>query len=168
MRVENFVEVSLLDVECFSDSRGFFRKLLPKSCVDLDIVEINCSFNANVGTLRGMHYQAPPFSEWKAVQCISGSVCDVLVDVRAESDGYLNYAQYILKASQPKLLLIPPGYAHGFQTLEMDTTLIYFHTVKYDVTRDLVVSPLSSILSIEWPLKKFIMSEKDKNAPELP
>jgi dTDP-4-dehydrorhamnose 3,5-epimerase len=147
------------------DERGFFSRIYCEENLkpywNIPIKQINHSFNASKGTVRGMHYQASPFGDSKIVGCIKGKVWDVVVDLRQGSKTYLNHVAVVLSSENLKSLLIPEGCAHGFQTLEDNTELIYIHSTAYYPEHDVGVSPMDKTLSINWPLKISEISEKD-------
>jgi len=150
------------------DNRGIFtrkfcKKSFKKNGFDLNFVQFNQSDNIFKGTLRGLHYQSDPFSEIKLISCIKGSVFDVLVDVRKESKTYLKKFSIELSANDDISLLVSKGIAHGFQTLEDYSTLIYFHSEYYNEKYYKGLNPFDPILGINWPIEKKIISDKDKN-----
>ena len=118
------------------DSRGWIERLycseLFAACgIDRPLVQINRSRSATAGTLRGLHFQYPPQAEAKFVQCLSGSVFDVAVDLRAGSPSFLRWYGTELSAENAAGLLIPEGFAHGFQCLAQNSELLYLHTAAY-------------------------------------
>ena len=120
----------LIELEEFSDNRGTFARQFCKNefaalGVDFNICQCNISKNRKKNTLRGMHYQKTPFLEPKLVSCFKGRFFDVVVDLRRDSPTYLQWAGVELSESNNKMLYVPPNFAHGFQTLEDDTTVYY-------------------------------------------
>jgi len=118
------------------DSRGWFARTYCKNEFEqighqAEWVQINHSFSAQKGTVRGMHFQNPPYAEIKMLRCIAGSVYDVIVDLRKNSPTFLKWYGTELSAANKKMLYIPAGFAHGFQTLSDDAELIYHHTEFY-------------------------------------
>lgn len=154
----------------FSDARGSFTRLF---CPDElgaigwkgRVRQVNHSISAEPGTIRGMHYQAPPFSEAKIVTCLAGAVWDVAVDLRTQSPTYLKWAAVRLTPDSDNALYIPAGCAHGFQSLVSDTALIYIHDGEYAPQADAGFSPVDPALNIKWPLGGRIMSQKDQDLP---
>jgi len=160
--------VYIIEPELLSDERGFFARSFCKEefrnhGLETDIVQCNISYNKKKGTLRGMHYQTPPFEEVKVVSCTKGSIYDVVVDLRKGSATYCQWIATELTERNFKMIYIPKGCAHGFQTLE-DNTMVYyqmtefFHPecagcVRWDDPR----------FGIQWPLKNSIISDKDRN-----
>ena len=120
----------LIEQERHKDDRGFFtrqfcHKELANHCIDFDIKQCNLSGNERKGTLRGMHYQKEPYPEIKIVSCMNGRVYDVIVDLRKRSSTYLKWCSVELSARNGLSVYIPPGVAHGFQTLE-DHSIVYY------------------------------------------
>jgi dTDP-4-dehydrorhamnose 3,5-epimerase len=150
----------------FGDSRGFFSRLfcaeeLSAAGWNKPIVQINQTFTQKQGTIRGMHFQLPPHSEMKLVTCLRGAVWDVAVDLRAESPTYLHWHAAELSASNECALLIPEGFAHGFQTLVEDCELIYLHSTAYAPTAEAGLNAKDPKLSINWPLNITAISPRD-------
>ena len=149
------------------DNRGFFLKLFCKESLssrfnNLDIKQINYSFNKKRGTIRGLHYQRSPYSEQKILYCLKGKIFDVLVDVRKSSKNYLKYKKFILDEKKDEFLIIPKGFAHGFQTLTNNCVILYFHSGLYKKNYESGINPMDDIIKIKWPIKKIIISKKDK------
>lgn len=158
----------LITLEPFKDERGTFtrqfcKKEFAKLGIDFDICQCNISTNKKRGTIRGMHYQKAPYLEPKIVSCVKGSVYDVIVDLREDSPTYLKWCGVELSETNNKQILIPPMVAHGFQTLEDDSTIFYqlgefFYPEYYDGVR--YDNPA---FGIEWKdIKPIIISEKDQ------
>ena len=160
-------DVYLLKSEHFSDERGFFQRLFCRDQLDSfvsEISQVNRSYNKEVGTVRGMHYQISEAAETKIVWCVSGAVFDVLVDVRPDSPTRFKHFSVNLVDDENCGVIVPKGFAHGFQVLAPDTTLIYFHDEKYNPDLERRLNPLDPKLNIQWPLKVSCISEKDKTA----
>ncbi|MCW3480613.1 dTDP-4-dehydrorhamnose 3,5-epimerase family protein [Neisseriaceae bacterium JH1-16] len=164
----------LVEVErqVLPDHRGAFSRLfcaeeLHAHGFDGPIAQINHSYTRQCGTLRGMHFQHAPFAEIKLVSCIRGRVLDVAVDLRRDSPTFLSWHSIELSAERHNALLIPPGFAHGFQTLEDDCELIYLHSQPYQADAEGGINPLDPRLSIAWPLPISECSERDRNHPPL-
>ena len=152
------------------DQRGYFERLfcineLNDLVADRNILQINRSFTEIMGTVRGLHYQIPPKSEMKLVSCIKGEIFDVSVDLRKNSRTFLNWHGEKLSESNNKTILIPEGFAHGFQTLSDNVELIYFHTALYDPNSERGINPVDSALAIDWPLEISQISNRDKKHP---
>ena len=160
--------VYIIGLKKLEDERGLFARTFCKNefkqiGFDKEFVQFNHSFNKYKGTIRGMHFQPPPYSETKLIRCIQGAVYDVAVDLRAGSATFLQYFGIELSAQNMKSILIPEGFAHGFQTLEDDTALIYHHTQYYTPGADAGVRFDDPALHIDWKLPATMVSEKDKS-----
>ena len=123
---------------------------------------MNHSFNNLKGTIRGMHFQKEPHQEKKLVRCIKGSVFDVIIDLRKESETFLKYISIELSEKNKTMILIPENFAHGFQTLEDNTELLYHHTEFYNKEFEDGLLYNDPQLKITWPLPVTVISEKDK------
>ncbi|TGN68702.1 dTDP-4-dehydrorhamnose 3,5-epimerase [Paracoccus liaowanqingii] len=151
------------------DARGFFseswnRRTLSQAGVDLpEFVQDNHSMSVQVGTLRGLHYQAPPHAQGKLVRCGRGSLFDVAVDVRLGSPTYGQWFGAELSFENGRQLWIPAGFLHGFVTREPDTEIVYKCTDHYDKTSDGAVAWDS--LGIDWGVSDPLLSDKDRAAP---
>jgi dTDP-4-dehydrorhamnose 3,5-epimerase len=148
------------------DSRGFLERMycteeLQALLPGKYIVQINHTLTAQQGTVRGMHYQLPPHAETKLVSCLRGEVFDVAVDLRAGSPTFLQWHAEILSAGNHKTLVIPEGFAHGFQTLSEDCEMLYFHTTAYHPAAERGLSSTDPRLAIAWPLPVHGQSPRD-------
>ncbi len=154
------------------DSRGWFARTWCKKEFasighDKEWVQMNHSFTARTGTIRGMHYQLAPFTEIKMVRCIAGSVYDVIVDVRKDSPGYLQWFGAELSAANKLMMYIPEGFAHGFQTLTDDVDLLYYHSSFYTPEAEAGILHSDSTIDIRWPLPLADISERDRLLPTI-
>lgn len=152
------------------DNRGWFARTYCKNEFEqighhAEWVQINHSFSAQKGTVRGMHFQNPPFAEIKMLRCIAGSVYDVIVDLRKESSTFLKWYGTELSAANKKMLYIPAGFAHGFQTLSDDAELIYHHTEFYTPAAEAGIDYNDPAINIVWPLPVSELSVRDTNHP---
>jgi dTDP-4-dehydrorhamnose 3,5-epimerase len=152
------------------DSRGFFERLyctneLESIINNRKIVQINHSFTKKSGSVRGLHYQIPPYSEMKIITCLRGKVFDVAVDLRKNSPTFLKWHSEILSEDNFKTIIIPEGFAHGFQTLTDDSELLYFHTTKYTPKSGAGINALDSKIQVKWPLQISNRSLRDENLP---
>lgn len=150
----------------FGDSRGFLSRLfcaeeLAEAGWKKPIAQINHTYTARQGTVRGMHYQRPPHAEMKLVSCMRGVVWDVAVDLRAGSPTFLQWHGEILSAENGRALLIPEGFAHGFQTLCEDVELLYCHSAGYAPDHEAGLNPRDARLAIAWPLPIGELSARD-------
>lgn len=176
MHVErlNIPDIKVLVPRKHGDARGFFsetynRKSLAALGIDIDFVQDNHSLSAEKGTVRGLHFQTPPFAQDKLVRVVRGSVYDVAVDLRRDSPTYGRHAGAILSADAWNQVLVPIGFAHGFMTLEHDTEVIYKVSNYYAPDHDKGLLWNDPALGIAWPLAEdeAILSEKDRIQPRL-
>lgn len=165
--------VFVLTPKRFGDDRGWFAesynpKKLPGAMAGLSFVQDNQSFSAPAYTVRGMHYQAPPHAQDKLVQCLSGAVLDVAVDIREGSETFGRHVAVELSAESGNQLLVPKGFLHGFMTLRADTLVCYKVTDFYYPELDGTVAWSSESLGIDWPAPahKVTLSRKDGDAPD--
>ncbi len=161
-------EVKLVNHEVFNDKRGSFLKLYSttsKNYINKDIIikQINISHNIKIGTVRGLHFQNPPFMEEKIVTCLKGRIFDVVVDLRKDSKNFLKWQSITLSEKDDFSIYIPRGFAHGFQTLELNSNLLYLHSEDYVYQADSGINPLDPILKINWPVEISEISDKDFN-----
>jgi dTDP-4-dehydrorhamnose 3,5-epimerase len=131
------------------------------------VAQVNHSHTRQAGTVRGMHYQRPPCAEAKLVTCLRGRAWDVALDLRAGSPTFLRWCAQEISADNQVALLIPPGCAHGFQTLSDDVELLYLHSAAYEPLADAGVNPQDPLLGITWPEPITVMSDKDAQRPLL-
>lgn len=165
--------VAVADTSVFQDNRGAFMRLfcrreLAEANGQRTICQVNFSRTERAGSIRGLHFQHPPHAEGKWVRCLRGRVLDVAVDLRAGSPTFLKWHGEELSAENRKMLFIPEGCAHGFQTLEDGTELLYLHTEFYAPSAEAGVRFDDPRLGIRWPLPVADMSEKDRSLPLLP
>ena len=154
------------------DNRGWFARFF---CKDefaqightKEWVQLNHSCTLKKGAIRGMHFQNPPFSEIKMVRCIAGSVYDVIIDLRKGSDTFLKWYGTELSAHNKKMLYIPAGFAHGFQTLEDNCELLYHHSEYYKPVAEAGIRYNDPIIGLEWPIPVAEISERDTAHPLL-
>jgi dTDP-4-dehydrorhamnose 3,5-epimerase len=158
----------------FADHRGAFlnafRRQEPafaQAWGERPIAQVNLSLSKDVGTVRGMHLQAPPHSEAKLVRCLRGRVWDVAVDLRPGSTSYGQWHAVELSSVTPNALLIPEGCAHGFQVLEPGSELLYLHSGAWMPQAETGVRYDDPQLAIPWPLPPVGLSERDLGLPLL-
>ena len=156
----------------FQDERGCFARFfcdkeLQKALGDRHIVQINHSLSRDKATVRGLHYQKPPFAEMKLIRCLKGRAWDVAVDLRKDSPTFLQWHAEELSEENRKMFIIPEGFAHGFQVLEDNTELLYLHTAHYDKASEEGVNIKEPMISIAWPLPAINLSERDSSFPYL-
>ena len=174
----NFIETKLKDcyeIEVFpnKDERGWFARTFCKDEFEKidhhkEWVQINHSYTKEKGTLRGMHFQNPPYAEIKLVRCIVGKIFDVAIDLRKNSPSFLKWFGTELGAQNRKMLYIPEGCAHGFLALTNDAEVIYHHSSFYNPSSEAGINYLDPALKIEWPIGIEMISERDKSLPNLP
>ena len=160
----------IIEPRQFFDNRGFFSPLYSKQIfiqnqLQINFDRVNSSFSEKTGTLRGMHYQAPPFAEAKLIRVIGGALWDVVLDLRQDSLTFGQHFGVELTQSNRKMVYIPPGCAHGFITLVPDTEVLYLASSSYMPSHERGVRWDDPYFSIKWPLQPVVMSEKDKEIP---
>ena len=158
----------IVEPEPHSDSRGMFSRIFcqeefKKVGLNTQVVQMNHSMTVNKGALRGMHFQYPPKAEIKMVKCIRGAVFDVIVDLRKGSETFLKWHGETLNPENMKMIFIPEGFAHGFQVLEKNSELIYFHTEFYSPDAEGGIRFDDPMVGIKWPGEITEISERDKN-----
>lgn len=157
----------------FEDARGWFSETWSRSRfqaagLDLDFCQDNHSLSRQVGTLRGMHFQTAPFAQTKLVRCLRGRVFDVVVDLRRGSPTFGQWRGLELSAQNGKQLLIPAGFAHGFQTLEPDCEIAYKVDAPYSAENDSGFAWDDPVVSIAWPQRvNPVLSDKDRTLSPL-
>lgn len=164
--------LKLVERQRAGDSRGYLSRIF---CADdlamagwhKPVAQINQTLTQLRGTVRGLHFQMPPDAEMKLVTCIKGSVWDVAVDLRKGSPTFLTWHAQELSAENCHALLIPEGFAHGFQTLEDECELLYLHSAAYAADAEAALNAKDPALAIGWPLSITEMSGRDKNHPML-
>jgi len=171
-----FIETKLkgayvIEIEPISDDRGFFARswCQHEFCdrgLNANLVQSNISFNVKKGTLRGMHYQTKPHEEAKLVRCTMGAIYDVIIDIRLDSSTFKAWVAVELSAINRKMIYIPEGFAHGFQTLKDDTEVFYQMSEFYHPESSKGIIWNDPELGIEWILTKdLIISLKDRQYP---
>ena len=167
-------DVMILEPERFSDQRGFFsetynRRALADRGIKLKFVQDSHSLSRPKGTIRGLHYQSPPFAQDKLVRVVRGSIFDVAVDLRQGSPSYGRHVAAVISAEAWNQILVPIGFAHGFCTLEADTEIVYKVTNYYSPEHDHGVLWNDPKFGIEWPVPAGtpVLSPKDQRLPRL-
>ncbi len=164
--------VYLIEPERQEDERGFFARTF---CIeefsarglDTAVAQCNVSYNRRRGTLRGLHFQAPPHAEIKLVRCTAGAVFDVVVDIRPDSPTYKQWFDVELSARNRKMLYIPEGFAHGFQTLEDDAELFYQMSKLHVTEAARGIKWDDPAIGITWPMAPLVVSGRDQHYPKL-
>jgi len=162
----------LIDLEKREDERGFFARYFCNKEFALhnlatDWVQVNTSFSNEKGTIRGMHFQRPPKAEAKLVRSLKGSIFDVIVDLRANSSTYGKWVGKELNDTNRKMMYVPQGFAHGFQTLTSNVELLYFHSEFYSKKSEDAIIYNDKTINISWPIPVTSISTKDKLNPKL-
>jgi dTDP-4-dehydrorhamnose 3,5-epimerase len=172
MSIQNTTIQDLLVAESHprSDSRGSFSRLFCENELQglvgiRRIVQINHSRTTTVGAVRGLHFQFPPVAEMKMVRCLKGRIWDVAVDIRQGSSSFLQYHYEELTPENGRMMIIPEGFAHGFQVLEENSELLYLHTALYTPEREGGIRHDDPSLSIAWPISLTDMSPRDLAHP---
>ena len=171
-----FVETSLhgafiSEPQLLEDERGFFARSwcqheFEAHGLDPHVVQSNISFNRVKGTLRGMHYQVSPFAEAKVVRCARGAIYDVIIDLRPDSPTFCRWIAHRLHARELRMLYVPKGFAHGFQTIEDDSEVTYQMSAAYSPAHARGIRWDDQLFAIKWPLPEPILSEKDRSYPD--
>jgi len=154
------------------DRRGKFARVYCRQELEQighhkPIVQINHSLTRRKGAIRGMHFQYPPEAEIKIVKCVAGSVYDVIVDLRRNSPTFRKWHSEILSAENMKMMYVPEGFAHGFQTLDANSELLYLHTQFHNPQCEGGVRFDDPTLNISWPLEVTEISVRDGSRPLL-
>jgi dTDP-4-dehydrorhamnose 3,5-epimerase len=161
----------LITMEAAEDERGYFartfcRREFEVRGLNREFAQCSISHNSKKGTLRGMHFQVDPAAEVKLVHCVRGSIYDVIIDLRPDSESYCRWIGVELSASNLKLLYVPEGFAHGFQTLEDETTVYYHISAFYDPQTARGVRWDDPAFGINWPYSDPVISDKDRRLPD--
>jgi len=159
-----------IEDEPFADNRGRFSRIycaeeLSAIGHSKPILQANMSLTCQKGSVRGMHFQHPPHAEIKIIRCLQGAVFDVIVDIRKDSDTFLQWYGERLTPDTMSAMYVPEGFAHGFQTLEEDTQLLYMHTENYTPGSEGGLRFNDPALNIAWPLPSTDVSARDMKHP---
>jgi dTDP-4-dehydrorhamnose 3,5-epimerase len=161
----------LVDLDPSHDDRGFFSRIFctkefAAQGLETNFVQHNVSFSASRGTLRGMHFQAPPHGEVKVVECVRGAVWDVIIDVRPQSPSFGRWKSVELTAENRRQLYIPVGFAHGFVTLSDDAEVRYLISSFYEPSAASGFRHDDPAFAISWPVPITVISDKDRGWPD--
>jgi len=161
----------IIEPERLEDERGFFartfcRKEFEAHGLNPRLVQCDISFNKTRGTLRGMHYQVAPHEEAKVVICIREAIYDVIIDLRPDSPTYCQWFAVELSAENYKMLYVPEGFAHGFQTLGDNTAVFYLMSEFYHPECAKGIRWNDHFFRFEWPIAALIESTKDRSYPD--
>jgi dTDP-4-dehydrorhamnose 3,5-epimerase len=169
-----FPEVKIIEPRRFEDARGLFMETYSRSAlaaegITSEFVQDNHSRSNFAGTIRGLHFQVPPFAQAKLVRCSAGRVFDVAVDIRRGSPSYGRHVAVELSAANGRQLFIPAGFAHGLATLEPGTEVQYKVSADYSPTHDAGIFWNDPALAIPWPVDPAaaVLSDKDRKLPTL-
>jgi dTDP-4-dehydrorhamnose 3,5-epimerase len=160
----------IVEPEVYNDERGsFFRFFSADEFEKIGLVkpwlQLNHSITKLKHSVRGLHFQLPPHAEIKMVKCIAGAVFDVMVDLRAGSKTFLQWTGVEISAENRKLVFIPEGFAHGFQTLSDNCELIYHHSAAYQKTAEGGIRWDDPAINIQWPYPALNVSQRDQEHP---
>ncbi|MFD0791974.1 dTDP-4-dehydrorhamnose 3,5-epimerase [Mucilaginibacter litoreus] len=158
----------IIDVKRLEDERGFFGRSycmqeFEMHGLNINVMQANVSYNKKKGTLRGMHMQAAPFGETKLVRCTRGSIYDVIIDMRPDSDTFKQWIGVSLSADNYRMLYVPEGFAHGFITLQDNTDVTYQVTQMYVPVAERAYRWDDPAFNIKWPVDPIVISEKDRS-----
>lgn len=161
----------LIDLEKKEDPRGFFARIFcnkefQERGLVAQFVQCNESYSKKVGTIRGMHYQVQPYAEAKLIRCIYGAIFDVMIDLRPTSATYLKWIGVKLTATSRQLIYVPPGFAHGFQTLMNHSEVFYQVSMPFTPQAERGIRWNDSAFNIRWPLSVSVISGKDQSHPD--
>lgn len=160
----------IIETEPREDERGFFARSwceneFKEHGLNSRLVQCNISYNRKLGTLRGMHFQAGPFAESKLVRCTSGSIYDVVIDLRPDSTSYKQWLGIHLTAKNHRAVFVPAGFAHGFQTLQDNSEVFYQMSEFFYPTYARGVRWDDPVFGITWPVDRPIVSQRDQEYP---
>lgn len=160
--------VYLISLQSSNDDRGFFARMYCKKefaqrGLNTDFVQLNTSFSATKGTLRGMHYQHHPNAEAKLVKCFRGAIYDVVLDLRENSETFGQHQGFELTAENRCMLYIPEGCAHGFMTLVSNTEIMYMVSAFYTQSSEGIIRYNDPYFGIKWPTEPSLISKKDQD-----
>jgi dTDP-4-dehydrorhamnose 3,5-epimerase len=162
----------VIEPEKYQDERGYFARVFCENefkfhGIKLNMVQSNIGFSRKKGTIRGLHYQVYPHAEVKLIRCISGSIFDVIIDLRPESPTYKQWFGIELNSKNSQMLLVPENFAHGYQSLVDNTEVFYLVSQFYTADAERGVRWDDPLFKIQWPeMIHPIISEKDKSWPD--
>lgn len=167
----NLKHVYIIEIEALVDERGFFARAwckdeFEKHALNPQAVQSNLGFSHRRGTLRGMHYQVMPYAESKLVRCTRGAICDVIIDLRPGSRTYKQWIGAELTAENHKMLYVPEGCAHGYQSLVDNTEIFYQASQFYAAEFARGVRYDDPAFGIQWPMAVQVISKMDKGWPD--
>jgi dTDP-4-dehydrorhamnose 3,5-epimerase len=160
----------VIDLERREDSRGYFARVFcedefAEAGLETRFVQANSAGTRRRGTIRGLHYQRPPHEEVKVIRCTRGAIFDVLVDLRAESSTYGQWQGFEIDAASGRMIYVPRGFAHGYQTLSDDAEVFYLVSHAYTPGAESGICYDDQAFGITWPLPASEISDKDRAWP---
>ena len=163
--------VFTIEPEPYSDERGLLRRHFcqrefAEQGIMIDVKQCNISENKKRHTLRGFHYQLPPYGENKILSCIKGAIFDVIVDLREGSDSYLQWESFELTEENRLSLYVPKGCANGYLTIKDNTWIFYYHSEFYTPGAEAAIRYNDSFFKFDWPAEPSVISEKDRSIPD--
>ncbi len=164
--------LKVIERKLIDDTRGSLSRIFCTAQLEIagwvaPISQVNHTVTKNRGTVRGLHFQRKPFTEMKLVSCLRGKVWDVAVDLRKDSPTFLQWHSEELSSENHRALLIPGGFAHGFQALSDNCELLYMHSAPYTKEAEAGIRPNDPRLQIPWPLQFYEISQRDASHPLL-
>jgi dTDP-4-dehydrorhamnose 3,5-epimerase len=162
----------IIDIDRIDDERGFFARTfapdeLTARGLDPTLAQCNMAFNRRKGTIRGLHFQRAPFDETKIIRCTRGAVCDVILDLRPDSSTFRRWVALELTADNRRMLYVPSGLAHGYQTLTDEAETYYHVSAAYSAAHAAGVRWNDPAFAIDWPLgKPTVISARDRHWPD--
>ena len=163
-------DVFLIELDKKEDDRGWFSRVYcekeqAENIFPESIKQVNTSFSKHKGTLRGLHFQNKPFEESKIIKVLSGSVYDLILDLRQESSTYLQWEAFELSSESKEMLYVPKGFAHSILTLEKDTEILYFVSEFYQQNSESGIRWDDPYFKFSWPITPSVISSKDQSWP---
>jgi dTDP-4-dehydrorhamnose 3,5-epimerase len=162
----------VIERQRIADERGSLSRLFCSNELEsagwrAPVAQINYTVTRKQGTVRGFHYQRPPYTEMKLISCLRGEILDVAVDLRRGSQTFLRWHAELLSGDNQRALLIPEGFAHGFQAITDDVELLYLHSAHYQPAAEGGLHFRDPLLGVEWPLPVTTVSARDDRFPML-
>ena len=162
-------DLKIIKLDPFIDNRGYLKRVfcenqIKKNKLSFKINQTNISFNKKAKTLRGFHYQQKPFEEKKIISCISGSIHNIVIDLRKNSKTFLKWQSFEITEKNQLSLLLPPMCANAFLTLKHNTTVLYFHSNYHNPKYSKTFNYEDPSFSFDWPYKPVVISKKDKQS----
>lgn len=165
-------DLKIIQSDPFADNRGYLQRSFCKnemtnSQISFEIKQSNISFNKKARTLRGFHYQVEPFAEKKIITCLTGSIHNIVIDLRKKSKTYLKWQSFKMSSTNKVSILVPEMCANAYLSLEDNTTILYFHSQFYNPKCSKTFHYNSKTLNLDWPLLPEVISHKDNNSPDI-